>query len=85
RRTDAALAEHAGPRGLYARLSTVMAPGTSGGGGRVSGSKNAPRPVRLAALTLQSHGGVVTILQTWQIDWHEMNGFTHPRWTGRLQ
>ncbi|MBQ1164488.1 hypothetical protein KBZ21_41630, partial [Streptomyces sp. A73] len=23
--------------------------------------------------------------QTWQIDWHEMNGFTHPRWTGRLQ
>ncbi|MBQ1163678.1 hypothetical protein KBZ21_37405, partial [Streptomyces sp. A73] len=77
--------ELAGPRGLYARLSTVMAPGTSGGGGRVSGSKNAPIPVRLAALTLQSHGGVVTLLQTWQIDWHEMNGFTHPRWTGRLQ
>ncbi|MBQ1164568.1 hypothetical protein KBZ21_42055, partial [Streptomyces sp. A73] len=34
-----------------------MAPGTSGGGGRVSGSKNAPIPVRLAALNLQSHGG----------------------------
>ncbi|MBQ1166874.1 hypothetical protein KBZ21_53665, partial [Streptomyces sp. A73] len=50
RRTDAALAELAGPRGLYARLSTDMAPGTSGGGGRVSGSKNAPIPVRLAAL-----------------------------------
>ncbi|MBQ1166240.1 hypothetical protein KBZ21_50480, partial [Streptomyces sp. A73] len=46
RQIATALAELAGPRGLYARLSTVMAPGTSGGGGRVSGSKNAPKPVR---------------------------------------
>ena len=30
-------------------------------------------------------GGVVTVLQTWQIDWHETLGWLHPRWEGGPQ
>ncbi|WP_326806692.1 hypothetical protein OHB04_02540 [Streptomyces sp. NBC_01775] len=85
RRVDENLADLAGPRGMYAQLSYVMAPGRSGEGGRVSGSKTAPIPVRLAPLSLQARGGVVTVLQTWLIDWHEQLGYTHPRWAGGLQ
>jgi hypothetical protein len=32
-----------------------------------------------------ARGGVVTILQTWLIDWHEQLGWRHPRWNGNLQ
>ena len=32
-----------------------------------------------------ARGGVVTILQTWLIDWHEHLGWRHPRWEGCLQ
>ncbi|MFG7942914.1 hypothetical protein [Streptomyces cacaoi] len=85
RRVDRALAELVGPRGLYAQLTDVLTPGTTGAGNRVSGSKNPPIPVRLAALNLQARGGVVTILQTWLVDWHDHLGYTHPRWDGGPQ
>jgi hypothetical protein len=28
---------------------------------------------------------VVTVLQTWLIDWHDLLGYQHPRWEGDLQ
>jgi hypothetical protein len=34
---------------------------------------------------LAARGGVVTILQTWLIDWHEQLDYRHPRWEGDLQ
>lgn len=86
RRTDEALAALAGPRGLYAQLATALTPGRGGdGGGRVSGSRHAPLPVRLEPLSLTARGGVVTVLQTWLVDWHELLGFTYPRFEGGLQ
>lgn len=85
RRTDTTLAELAGDNGLYARLADVLAPGAGDHGPAVSGSRHAPLPLRLAPLSLSARGGVVTILQTWQIDLHEHLGWTHPRWTGGLQ
>jgi hypothetical protein len=32
-----------------------------------------------------ARGGVVTVLQAWQVDWHELLGWPHPRWQGGLQ
>lgn len=84
-RVDGSLRELAGPRGLYARLGGQLMPGASSGGPSVSGSRTAPVPLRLEPLSLMAKGGVVTILQTWLIDWHEVLGWTHPRWTGGLQ
>ncbi len=84
-RVDRTLRAIAGPGGLYARLSASIRPGSSSGGPHVSGSRDAPAPVRLTALSLAARGGVVTILQTWLIDWHEALGYRHPRWDGDLQ
>jgi hypothetical protein len=84
-RVDATLRAIAGPDGLYARLSTSLRPGSSSGGPAVSGSREAPLPVRLTPLSLAARGGVVTILQTWLVDWHEVLGYRYPRWDGDLQ
>jgi len=84
-RADANLAALPGPDGLYARLRGALVPGRGSGGPAVSGSRTAPIPARLEPLSLSARGGVVTILQTWQADWHDHLGFTHPRWTGGLQ
>jgi len=84
-RTDSNLDALAGNRGLYARLRSALAPGGSPGEGRVSGSHTAPLPLRLEPLSLSARGGIITILQTWQVDWHETLGWNHPRWEGDLQ
>lgn len=84
-RADHALRQLAGPTGLYARLHTVLAPGRAGSLAPVSGSRSAPIPVRLEPLSLTARGGVVTVLQTWQVDWHDRLGWLHPRWEGGLQ
>ncbi|BBB01063.1 hypothetical protein RVR_8304 [Actinacidiphila reveromycinica] len=74
-----------GPTGLYAQLSACMAPGASISDGRAPAGRTAPLPVRLAPLDLAARGGVVTVLQTWLVDWHDILGWTHPRWRGNLQ
>jgi hypothetical protein len=84
-RADRDLRALAGPDGLYARLADSLHPGSSSGGPAVSGSRSAPLPVRLEPLSLAARGGVVTILQTWLIDWHDLLGYRHPRWDGDLQ
>ncbi|MER5461637.1 hypothetical protein ABT010_13305 [Streptomyces sp. NPDC002668] len=84
-RTDQHLRALAGTDGLYAQLSGRLMPGSSSGGPSVSGSRTAPLPLRMEPLSLMARGGVITILQTWLIDWHELLGWTHPRWQGDLQ
>lgn len=84
-RVDQNLRALAGPDGLYARLAHSLRPGSSNGGTPVSGSRTAPLPVRLEPLSLAARGGVVTILQTWLIDWFELLDFRYPRWQGDLQ
>jgi hypothetical protein len=84
-RTDRDLRALAGTDGLYARLTDSLHPGSGSGGPAVSGSRSAPLPVRLGPLSLAARGGVVTILQTWLIDWHDLLGYRHPRWDGDLQ
>lgn len=84
-RVAANLTTLAGPDGLYARLAGYLYPGGRSGGPAVSGSRTAPLPVRLGPLSLTSRGGVVTVLQTWLVDWHETLGYRHPRWEGNLQ
>lgn len=84
-RADAALRQLPGPDGLYAQLATRLMPGRGGDGPVVAVSRTAPLPLRLEPLSLMARGGVVTVLQTWQIDWHEHFGWTHPRWNGALQ
>lgn len=84
-RVDMALRQLPGPDGLYARLATRLMPGRGSDGPVVSVSKSAPLPLRLEPLSLLARGGVVTVLQTWLIDWHEQLGWRHPRWTGNLQ
>nr|WP_206326575.1 hypothetical protein [Streptomyces sp. N502] len=84
-RVDQQLRALAGADGLYARLSDSLAPGSGSGGPVVSGSRTAPLPVRLEPLSLAARGGVVTILQTWLVDWHDLLGYRHPRWEGGLQ
>lgn len=84
-RVDATLRALAGTDGLYARLSVSLRPGSSSGGPVVSGSREAPTPVRMGPLSLAARGGVVTILQTWLVDWHELLGYRYPRWDGDLQ
>ena len=84
-RCDLNLRALAGPEGLYARLSASLHPGSGSGGPAVSGSRTAPLPLRLEPLSLAARGGVVTILQTWLIDWHDLLGYQHPRWEGDLQ
>ncbi|MFE0353604.1 hypothetical protein ACFW2I_08930 [Streptomyces nigra] len=84
-RVDGALRQLPGPGGLYAQLATRLVPGRGGDGSVVSVSKTAPLPVRLEPLSLMARGGVVTVLQTWLIDWHEQLGWRHPRWHGDLQ
>lgn len=96
-RADAALAALAGPvkysndkeqkivSGLYAALDSVLIPGRTGSNGPVTGSRHAPIPIRLEPLSLSARGGIVTVLQSWQADWHERLGWTHPRWSGGMQ
>ncbi|MET7788106.1 hypothetical protein ABZS93_16055 [Streptomyces sp900116325] len=84
-RIDGHLRALAGPNGLYAQLGGRLAPGSGGGGPAVSGSRTAPLPVRLEPLSLMAKGGVVTILQTWIVDWYDLLGWGHPRWQGGLQ
>ena len=84
-RVDRNLRALAGDDGLYARLAGSLHPGSSSGGPVVSGSRTPPVPVRLEPLSLAARGGVVTILQTWLIDWHDLLGYRHPRWDGDLQ
>ncbi|MFJ7963169.1 hypothetical protein [Streptomyces sp. NPDC096324] len=84
-RVDLNLRALAGADGLYARLSDSLHPGSSSGGPAVSGSRTAPLPLRLAPLSLAARGGIVTILQTWLVDWHDLLGYRHPRWDGDLQ
>lgn len=85
RRTAENLDAIPGKHGLYASLATALTPGAGTGEGRVSGSRTAPLPLRLEPLSLSARGGVVTILQTWLVDWHEQLGWRHPRWNGGLQ
>ena len=97
-RADVALRQLAGPvkwdggandrkivSGFYAALATALKPGSGAGTVHVSGSRTAPLPLRLEPLSLQARGGVVTVLQTWLIDWHERLGWRPPRWEGGLQ
>lgn len=84
-RVDLALRQLPGPNGLYASLATVLAPGAGRSIGPVSGSRTAPLPLRLEPLSLQARGGVVTVLQAWLVDWHELLGWLHPRWEGGMQ
>lgn len=84
-RVDHNLTALAGPDGLYAQLANSLHPGSSSGGPAVSGSRTAPLPVRLDPLSLAARGGVVTVLQTWLVDWHDLLGYRHPRWEGDLQ
>jgi hypothetical protein len=84
-RVDLALRQLPGPDGLYAQLATRLTPGSGGGIGPVSGSRTAPLPLRLEPLSLMARGGVVTVLQAWQVDWRELLGWPHPRWQGDLQ
>ncbi|MEU3990109.1 hypothetical protein AB0F24_17330 [Streptomyces platensis] len=84
-RTDEDLVSLAGPNGLYATLAATLEPRTGTDNARVSGSRSAPLPLRLEPLSLSARGGVVTVLQTWLVDWHEQLGWTHPRWNGGLQ
>lgn len=84
-RIDLNLRALAGPAGLYALLGGRLMPGSSSGGPAVSGSKTPPLPLRLEPLSLMARGGVVTILQTWLIDWHDRLDYLHPRWDGDLQ
>lgn len=84
-RVDQSLRALAGPDGLYARLADSLHPGSGSGGPAVSGSRTAPLPLRLAPLSLAARGGVVTVLQTWIVDWHDLLGYRHPRWEGDLQ
>lgn len=84
-RIDGHLRALAGPDGLYAKLGGRLMPGSGGSGPAVSGSRTAPLPVRLEPLSLIAKGGVVTILQTWLVDWYDLLGWGHPRWQGGLQ
>lgn len=84
-RADEALRQLPGPDGLYAQLATRLMPGRGGDGQVVAVSRTAPLPLRLEPLSLMARGGVVTILQTWLVDWHEQLGWRHPRWNGGLQ
>jgi hypothetical protein len=84
-RVDQALRQLPGPDGLYAQLATRLVPGRAGDGLAVSASRTAPLPLRLEPLSLMARGGVVTVLQAWQVDWHELLGWPHPRWQGDLQ
>lgn len=84
-RADTALRQLPGPDGLYAQLATRLAPGRGGDSVVVSASRTAPLPLRLEPLNLMARGGVVTVLQAWQVDWHELLGWRHPRWNGGLQ
>lgn len=84
-RTDGILRKLPGPDGLYAKLATRLTPGRGSGGPVVSVTRSAPLPLRLEPLSLMARGGVVTVLQTWLVDWHERLGWRHPRWQGGLQ
>lgn len=84
-RVDHALRQLPGPNGLYAKLATRLIPGRGVDGLVVSISRTPPLPLRLEPLSLMARGGVVTVLQTWQVDWHEHWGWSHPRWRGDLQ
>jgi hypothetical protein len=85
-RIDNNLAALAGPplwqngrlvSGLFAALPNELEPGARGTGPRVSGSKNAPIPARLAPLNDSANGGLVNDLEEWVRDW-EHRGYATP-------
>ncbi|MEU2313117.1 hypothetical protein [Streptomyces albidoflavus] len=82
--TDRISADLAALPGLYVQLGGALMPGSGAGGPAVSGSRTAPLPLRLAPLSLAARGGVVTVLQSWLVDVHELLGYPHPRWEGDL-
>ncbi|WP_198539918.1 hypothetical protein [Streptomyces sp. CT34] len=85
-RVDQDLTALAGPRGLYASIALTLRPDIGSGEAQVSGgARTAPLPLRLEPLSLSARGGVVTVLPTWLVDWHEHLGWNHPRWQGDLQ
>lgn len=61
--------------GLYALMGAVLAPGSTGGNARVSGTRTAPLPVRLEPLSLRARGGIVTVMATWEADWRDVRGY----------
>lgn len=61
--------------GLYVLLGAALEPG-SAAGDRVSGSREAPIPVRLEPLSLRARGGIVTMLGTWEADWRIERGLS---------
>lgn len=62
--------------GLYALMGAVLAPGTAGGGSRVSGTRTAPMPVRLEPLSLRGPGGIITTLTLWETHIREERGLS---------
>jgi len=52
--------------GLYVLMGAILTPGTASPGTHVSGTKNAPLPVRLEPLSLRARGGIATILAAWE-------------------
>jgi len=84
-RVELALRQLPGSNGLYAQLATRLTPGRGGDSITVASSRTAPLPLRLEPLSLMARGGVVTVLQDWQVDWHDRLGWGHPRWQGDLQ
>jgi len=63
--------------GLYVLLGAALEPG-SAAGDRVSGSREAPIPVRLEPLNLRSRGGMASVLGSWERDWRETRGLSVP-------
>lgn len=61
---------------LYGQLASLLAPGATPSGARVSASKTAPLPVSLHVLDLRGPGGIVTKLQAIEDSWR-----TELRWT----
>lgn len=71
--------------GLYAALPAALMPGRSGAGGRSPGPRGSSLPARLGPLSLTARGGVVSILQDWAEDWHQLMDRPLRPWTGTLQ
>ncbi|MGW1894004.1 hypothetical protein ACWCP6_27685 [Streptomyces sp. NPDC002004] len=81
-RTDRDCSPSPGPTACTPVSAAGSCPAAGTGGPSVSGRRTAPLAPRLELLSLMARGGVVTILQTWLIYWHELLGFTYPRWQG---
>ncbi|MCX5522618.1 hypothetical protein OG342_07035 [Streptomyces bobili] len=65
--------------GLFAALPDELEPGARSNGPRVSGSKSAPIPARLAPLSDSANGGLVNSLEEWVADWEHRGYATRCR------